>query len=487
MRLKKTLQKFILTVTSFCLCSSIALADPLPNLGDPSRTKLSLQKEAKMGKQFILALKASGYVIQDPIDESYIKSIGFKLVAAHPHPGRKFHFYIIDDDNINAFAGPGGYICVNSGLILNSKNESELAGVLAHEIGHVVQGHIARQIENMSTVRLSTIAGLLAAVALGTQSGEAATGAVAATVAGAQQSMINFTRSNEKEADSVGMTIMHNSGFDPEALPAFFKRLQQEERYYASMPEILSDHPLTEARIAEAENRAAQFKVQYHKKPIRNSETFYLVRARLRVQTAKDPHAVLAYFKKNLQAKNYQNKLAEEYGYGYALLAADLPKQAYKVLYHLAEQHPDNIIIHITLAHNLTELHQYKKALTVLEPLYDAYPDNYAITLYYADTLLQANQAQHAMDILLQHRLHFPKDPIPYGLLSQAQGKAGFEAQAYQTRANFYLDIDQPRQALNQLEMAEKLPDNDKYMQARVKAQIKEVKALMADKKGKKK
>ncbi len=444
----------------------------LPNLGDPSQAKLPQSKEAEIGKKFMQLIRSSGKVIDDPIDNAYLEGIGDKLTKAADTQGYHFHFFWVNDGSINAFAGPGGYIGVNAGLIMATSNESELASVMAHEIAHVTQGHLARKIENAKKVRLASLAGMLAAVAIGTQSGEAAGGALAATMAGGQQSMLNFSRVNEREADRVGMETLFNSNFTPSAMPQFFSRLQEQERYYGSFPELLSSHPLTDDRVADAENRIAQ----YPKRHATSSQEYYLIRERLRVQTAKYPKEAVNYYKKSLQNHEYQNKLSMEYGYGLALIRNRQYTKANQVLEQIAKQQPEQLTLQLAYADSFAEMHQFTKANDILAKLHNDHPDNYAVSCQYAATLLKAKQAKRAVSILQRHQLKYPDDPTPYGLLSRALGQAGQQALAYQTRAQYYVENGSPRLAIDQLKIALQQPHLDPYNKARIQARLDELK-----------
>jgi len=174
------------------------------------------------------------------------------------------------ENDINAFAGPGGYIGVNSGLILMTEAESELASVIAHEIGHVTQRHLFRAAEAAGRLSIPTMAATLAAILLGTQSPAMGQAAIMAIQAGSVQFQINFTRENEEEADRVGMQTLANSQFDPRSMPTFFERLQQSTRYYGqNIPEFLRTHPVTASRISDTRGRAETY--PYKQYPIHSA------------------------------------------------------------------------------------------------------------------------------------------------------------------------------------------------------------------------
>lgn len=150
----------------------------------------------------------------------------------------------------------GGYVALHSGLFLHARSESELASVVAHEIAHVTQRHLARSMEDQARRSPATLAALAGALLLSIASPEAGMAAITAATAGNMQSQINYTRSNEKEADRFGIATLAKAGFDVQAMPRFFGRLADEYRYASKPPPMLLTHPLPEDRVADSRQRA---------------------------------------------------------------------------------------------------------------------------------------------------------------------------------------------------------------------------------------
>ncbi|MBY0544760.1 MAG: M48 family metalloprotease [Gammaproteobacteria bacterium] len=468
-------KQLFLTSIFFCcfLLMQLLWADPLPDLGDPSQVTLPPVMEKKLGKEFMQQLRASGWVIEDPIDAQYINALGNRLVTAAQVNNQSFFFFFMDDPVVNSFAGPGGYIAINTGLLLATDTESQLAAVMAHEIAHITQGHLARKLADKSHLKYSALAGMLAAVALGHVSGQAAEGAIAATVAGSQQSMLNFSREYEEEADRVGMTTLENAGFDPQSMPDFFQHLGHLEQFSLQPLALLSDHPLTTERIADAENRAAQYpKHSYNK----SSEEYYLIKERLRVQTAEDVHAILDYYQTALYKQAIQPMPAAlKYGYALALQANLEYQKAYDAFSALAQADPNELLYTLGMADVLVDENKADQAVTLLQPAYAAYPDNYSLMIQYTYTLMKAGQSKKALSIMDKYHLENPSFPVPYALLSDIQAKAGELALAYQTRATYLVQMGAPKAALAQLNVALKLPHNDADTLSRIRAQIAEI------------
>jgi len=188
----------------------------LPDLGDPAQVGLSPAQERKIGEAIVRQIRAQGGYLQDPEVSDYLNELGHRLVAASHDTKQDFEFFAVPDPQINAFALPGGYIGVHTGLILLAQNESELASVLAHEISHVTQRHMARMMANQKNSMLMSLAGLalaiLASRAGGSNSGQATQAAIAGSQALSAQNQLNFTRDNEYEADRIGFSRMTAAG-----------------------------------------------------------------------------------------------------------------------------------------------------------------------------------------------------------------------------------------------------------------------------------
>lgn len=448
----------------------------LPNIGDPSELAMSPQQARLLGEAFMRNVRQTQHVIDDPEINQYIQSLGHRLAYASNDPSQPFKFFVIKDSQINAFAGPGGYIGVNSGLILATRSESELAAVLSHEIAHVVQHHLARAFAAARKLSLPTAAALLAGILIGTRNSEAGAAAISAGLAGSAQYQINFTRADEEEADRVGMKILARSGYDPMAMPKFFQRLQQTARYYNQVPPYLLDHPVTVARIADAMNRAAQY--PHH--PVKSSMAYLLNRAKLRVITAKDPGAALAYFKAKLNGSRGRHQAAARYGYALALTATADYRSAHVQLEKLLATDNGHTAYQIALAHAELGEGQVAKSLAIYEHILKLYPDNTPLTLYYAQTLIQAGQPQKAAQTLRAFMRHHEPNAGAYQLLARAAGDAGSTVEAHQAMAEYYYLNGQTRAAIEQLNIALHSSPTTHYQTSQIKARLKQFKAEAA-------
>ncbi|MEJ2573409.1 MAG: M48 family metalloprotease [Gammaproteobacteria bacterium] len=426
----------------------------LPDFGDASGTLMSPQEEHRLGEEFMRNVRRSVKIIDDPQVEEYIQNLGYRLVAGTDPQPYRFTYFVVQDPEINAFAGPGGYIGVNSGLILIAKSESELASVLAHETAHVTQHHLLRSFDKANRTNLPATAALIAALILGAHNPQLAEAAIASTVAGSQQMQINFTRENELEADRVGMQILVAAGYDPRNMPAFFERMQKATRYYQSgIPKLLLDHPVTTARIADTD------------------------RAKLRVITTDDPSQAVKYFASELKQKTYTHEEAARYGYALALLRDDQIDQAREQIKWLLKKSPNRISYLIAQAQLESAAGKGKNALKIYGNALQLYPRNYPLTILYSTELLHEGQAATARQILQEYLRHRDPKPLVYKLLAQAENDEGSPIESLQALAEYDYLNGQTQSAIEHLNRALGMTKKDDFYHAsRLKARLKELK-----------
>lgn len=429
----------------------------------------------ELEKEFIQLINQSDSVERNPLANQYINHVGRKLAAAGRI--RAPYFFIVKSKEINAFAGPGGYIGINTQLILTSTSESELAGVMAHEIAHVRLHHLYSMIEHQKQMRIPMLASLLASAALGAINPTIGMGAMMGALSGFSQDSVNFTRSKEKEADRIGIDMLIRSGYNPQGMASFFRKMLENSRYYytANVPAILRTHPLDEERIAEAENRTASLKG----KKVPDSLEYSLFKELIRTSVSKDGNALYTFYQQQCRKQN--TPLACQYGYVLALYNNNQYQKAYDNLSPLMQEHGNSLYLQIVMAQIETSLGQYKTALTRFSEIYVNYPENYAALVSYAQGLMAANQPEKATSVLLKGSRVYKEDLTICRELARAQAASHQKGYAYFTQSQCLLLEGQKRASIAQLKVARGLAKKDPYLSARIEAKIEEVKALSKD------
>ena len=458
---------------------SLAAKNELPNMGSSSDKVLPLSMEQELGDYYMRILRQQLPVLNDPQIRSYINELGFRLVAENEDANnRQFYFFVVNDPAINAFAMPGGYIAINSGLILNAETESELAGVVAHEIAHVTQRHIARRLEQQQQLSMPTLLATLGSILIMTQNAEAGMAAITGVQAGVTQVMINHTRTNESEADRIGIRTLANAGFDPHGMAKFFETLMQMSRYSGKRLAFLSTHPLSQARITEARDRARSMNVKVKE----NNFNFLLFKERLASFISRDFNPVKRSYENKIQTYSAdQIPTALEFGYALTLnKLADFTK-AEKILKRLYKQYPDNQYIKIALAEVQTGSGKPRLALAYLESAYNLGSDNDSITMAYANALIEDKQLKKALDILYLHLPKVEKEPAIYALIAEVQSKDGLLKEVYESTGLFLYYSGDLQGALAQFKMAMNGRSDDPYFNTRLMARLRKVQKEIVD------
>ncbi|CAL7963948.1 beta-barrel assembly-enhancing protease [Gammaproteobacteria bacterium] len=455
------------------LISSAALAYELPDLGEHSATILTPKEEKQMGKEFIQAVRSHLSILDDSIINDYIQNLGDKLAANSNAKNKKFNFFIVLNPAINAFAGPDANIGIYSGIFLATRSESELAAVMAHEIAHVSQHHMEHLIERAKNTQLTATAGALAALLVGIAAGanNVGTGAAMASMGGAQQHLLNFTKDKEIEADHIGMKTLYNSGFNPEAMPNFFERVQRLTYDYNNdqIPTFFLTHPATTDRIAESKDRANQ----YQKKQIKSQNTYNLLHARMQVLTLRHPTDATRYFQKQLAINKHQDETgATQYGYALALYKNQQLAQATTIIANLQKKYPNEVLFQMAAAQLAAANKQPDNAINILKTALSSHPDYYPLFIQYGQTLIEAKHSQAARDFLKSKIIQYSDNSDLSWLLAEAYAQNNQKADAYQAKARSYEIEGYYRQAGVLLQQALKVPKLSSTEQAIIHARI---------------
>jgi predicted Zn-dependent protease len=435
----------------------------LPDMGDSTGTLISPAQEKELGAAFFRQLHAQVEISEDIEIQQYIQEVGRKLVLNSDAPNNPFYFFVVLEDSINAFAGPGGYIGINSGLILMTEAESELTSVMAHEIAHVTQRHLYRAFEAASKLSLPTAAAMLAAILIGTQNPEAGQAALIAVQAASVQKQIDFTRENEQEADRIGMQTLVAADYDPRSMPIFFERMQQSTQFYGqSIPEFLRTHPVTVSRISDSRGRADQY--PYKQYP--DSLTYLLIKAKLRALTGKDDAATLHYFQTFQNQGTEEQRAVAQYGEALVYLKTQKFSAAEKILSNLVARYPHQSHYLTALAKCSVEFKQYDKALKMYQKAIKQFPSNNALKVEYVISLLKVGQPKVAQQVLQSLGANFQEHFLYLELLAQTYGDLKQPAESHRYLAEYYYAIGQTKTAILQIRLAQKVKPLSIYLKA---------------------
>ncbi len=457
--------KFILSVLFSFYFASFSHAKEtldlqLPDLGDSSEKIISPEQDKALGEAFFRSLHRRIKILDDPEIQHYIQSLGRQLVKHSETPAKPFHFFIVLDNNINAFAGPGGYIGINSGLFTLTEVESELASVMAHEVAHISQRHLYRAFEAADRLSIPAAAATLAAILLGTQSTELGQAALVAVQAGTTQFQIDFTRENEKEADRIGMQTLSKAHYNPRSMPVFFERLQQSTRYYGrGIPEFLRTHPVSASRIADTRGRAEQY--AYRQYP--DSTGYLLSKTKLRVLSSADDDALQKHFSRQQHQGTPMQRAAMRYGMALLHLKNQQFKSAERLFSDLSKQYPHIVQFMTARARTALDSGNFDQALHLYKQALRRFPQFSSIKLETIEAFLQNDQPHQAKAYLETLPFSIKKQPAYFELLAQTHSALGQTVESHRFLAEYYFAKGQTEQAIQQIKQAKQAQNINFY------------------------
>ncbi len=449
----------------------VALGQGLPDLGDVSQSEMSPQTERRLGESIMREIRADPSYSDDAEVTDYLSALGYKLVAASADSRQQFDFFLIKDPQVNAFALPGGFIGINAGLMLTAQSESELAGVVSHEIAHVTQRHMARMLAQQKQSAITSIAALAVAVLAARANPDLGQAAIAAASASSVQSALNYTRDHEREADRVGFQVLEKAGFDAQAMALFFERMQRATRFYESnAPAYLRTHPMTYERIADMQNRAQHLAY----KQVTDSLDFQLMRAKLKAgqDTAQD---ALVFFEESLGERKYLSEAASRYGLISALIRIRAYARAGRELATLRLALPDNAVVEALAGRYYVASGDVSAALQTYRDALRKHSGYRTLVYDYAELLLANRQAGEALKLIESRLQYSVSDYHMYQLQAKCYAALGKRLAQHRASAEAYYRMGNVRAAIDQLVLAQKSGDGDFYQQSSVDARLREL------------
>lgn len=455
-----------------------SVAEGLPDLGESAQTEFSPAAERRIGEAIMHDIRRDPAWLDDPEISAYLNRLGNRLASQSTESRQEFEFFALKDSTLNAFAMPGGYIGVHTGLILAAASESELASVLAHEISHVTQRHLARLVNKAGQGQISSMLALAVAILAARSSPDLAVGAAMAGQGAAIQNQLNYSRDFEREADRIGLGLLERSGFDIRGMSGFFERLQKFGRLYENnAPGYLRTHPLTTERLADMGNRIQS-------RPYRqaaDSLEFQLVRAKLRAQEGTSRDAVVE-FETRLRERSFPGaESAVRYGLALARLRDGNIAGAEKELGELRLLKAQSPMVETLAAQLRLKQGDVAGAVRILREAQPRYPQERAIAYGLVEALLEGRQAEEALKFSDDDLLSYPSDPKAHSLQAKTYAMLGKRLQQHRAQAESYLLLGQLPLAVEQMELAQKSGDGNFYEQSRVDARLREMKLRLAE------
>ncbi len=455
-----------------------AWAQALPDLGGSSEAALSPQVERRLGESIVRDMRRDPAFIDDPEISEYLAVLGARLTRVTPGARQDFEFFAVRDASINAFALPGGFIGVHTGLLNAAETESELASVLAHEIAHVTQRHIARMLGQQQQMQFPLMAALAAAILLGRSRPDLASGAAAAAKAGAVSAQLAYSREFERDADRVGLQALAEAGLDARAMAVFFEKMQRAQRVSddGTLPGYLRTHPVSTERIADAQNKVAALPYKQHL----DSVEFHLVRAKLRAE-AGDVRDAVSHFEGSVRDRRYASEAAARYGLVSSLLRARRFKEADRELGPLRASGAAGPMIETLAARVKQGLGDNAAAEKLLAQARARYPHSRPVLYAHIAALLDDARQEEAAAALVDAVRLYPADPRLRELQSRSYAALGKRLLQHQAQAEYYALQGSLPAAIEQLQLARGAGDGDFYQLSMVDARLKELRMLQAE------
>ncbi len=438
------------------LFHSVVDEDPLPSLGDYSSASISLSGEYNMGRLWLAMYRGSTKEHSDPLMRTYLEDLIYRLSETSEVRDRRFEFIILEDKTINAFAAPGGIIGINLGMFLNTQKEGELASVMCHELAHLSQRHFARsQNRNSPLANALMILGSIA-VAAASRNPEAILIAPAAM----QQMSINYTRSNEKEADRIGFNNLVKAGFNPDDMTMMFQRMQDKYQNEDSEQfSYLMTHPLPSERLTDMRIRADSLE-KASKDNYRDNLDFYFMQKRAEVWAEKDTEKLVIKYKKDSKSQINNTSLAAKYGLSLALKQTNNFEEGFSILRELIREIPNNLVLESSLMELHVAAENYYEAISLGKNILEIHDNNYAASILLADAYIEDGQSEVAEKLLKDLAKERQTDPNIWYKLAEAQGLSGNILELHRSRAEFFILTGRHDAAVFQLKEALSLSQN---------------------------
>ena len=444
----------------------------LPELGSSFDGLINAADEKRIKFQIMQQVYSSNAVIKDPEINDYIKNMGDELINSGTESKKEINFFLVEDNSINAFAMLGNIIGIHSGLLLAANSESELASVLSHEIAHLTQKHLLRLFDSQKKNSYKSYLALAIAILAARSNPQIASGAITAASASQTQNLLDYTRSNEQEADRIGLEILDKAGYDTKGFIDFFSTLTKFNNFSTgAAPAFLRTHPITTDRISDIQDRLKDYK--YFQK--KNKIEFYLVKSKLKAFIVNN-NDVIDFFKNEIKLKRYLNEASAYYGLTISYLRNNKVSDARETFSLLKDMKFESPMIIELNANILIQEKKYKEAYDLYRSGLQKYPFYRAFIIGISNLILLSNQPDKVIELVDNYLSIYEKDPIFYELLSKAYNQKGNYLQEHENLSDAYYFQFDIKNAISQMDLATKTNSEDFFAKSRVEHRLKELK-----------
>jgi predicted Zn-dependent protease len=451
----------------------------LPELGQSADLISDSATEQRLGQAFLRQLRATTPMWPDPLVRDYVEKLTYRLATHSPLTDPKFTFVVVNNRSINAFAVPGGVLGINTGLLLSAETEGEVAGVMAHEIGHLSQRHFARSQEANRFNQWLALGGLLASIAAasagGSNGGDIGFAVGASAQALAIQNRLSYSRAFEQEADRIGMQILTLAGYDPRDMPNFFLRLERSTRQLGFVPEFLLTHPLSTTRLSDLERRVSE---QPRKTRIATPD-FKLIQTRLQIAYSNQIHEVISAYEESVRSGNPPNYT--RLGLSLAYLRQGETAKAKAALAPLLAEEPNRIDYLVTAMDIAFAERDFETAVRLGQQGLAIHPDSRALIERISRPALALGKPKIFRMTLESALRQHPNDIQLWRIMSDTATADKDTMAAFRARAELFFLSNRMAAAEEQLNNALRLAADNYSLTAQLQRRLNEMRRLDAE------
>jgi predicted Zn-dependent protease len=414
---------------------------------------ISVKEEEDLSREFMKAVLKNYELIDDPVLMKYIGDIGAKILAAAPPQPFVYRFHIVNNESYNAFAGPGGQIFIHSGLFEAMESEEELAGILAHEISHVICRHLSERLERSKKIQIATLAGMAAGILLGAKGSETAAGALTIGSAAAGQSLsLAYSRDDEMQADQIGLDYLKKAGYSAEGIVTVLKKIRNKRWFgSAEVPAYLTTHPAVEERIGYLGSWVEKNMERSGKKPAYNPDIFKKAHTRLLVMYGNEEN-ILRMFGQDVTA--HPGDPVAHYRYGLILSKSGNRAEAINHFKKALEKKAFDPDILRDLGRTYFQDGRYREAQKTFEGAMSLAPDDPETLFYLGRIRMETGNLAEAKDLFSTITEKHPYYSQALYFLGETCGKMGDMANAHYYLGIYYSGKEDMKNARFHLEKA---------------------------------